>query len=394
MAPNAGQPSPFAPVIDRRHTNSAKWDVGDDELPMWVADLDFATAPAVRQAIVAKVASGVFGYEIVPEGFARSIADWWATRYDWALDPAWVQFSSGVMPAVSSLIRSLTEPGQGVVLVSPVYNCFFSTIRQCGRQLLVSDLTYHQGAYRIDWAGLEAAMADPRAGLVLWCNPQNPTGQIWGADELARLGDLAAAHGLVVVSDEIHCDVTAPGTAYVPFARVDPPGAWVSVVSPAKSFGLAGLQAGAVIAADPGLRARVGAGLHRDELTSPNSLAIAATIAAYTQGGPWLDELRQYVERNKQRLAGFVADHLPQLRVVPSQATYLSWIDCSALGEDATEFAAFLRRTTGLFLNPGRIYGHNGRSFVRLNLGCPAELLEDGLERLARGVAAWNVRRA
>jgi cystathionine beta-lyase len=394
MATDTAQPSQFAAVIDRRHTNSAKWDVGADELPMWVADLDFATAPAVRQAIAAKVASGVFGYEVVPEGFARSIADWWADRYRWELDPAWVQFSSGVMPAVSSLIRSLTQPGQAVVIVSPVYNCFFSTIRQCGRHLLVSDLAYDQGAYRIDWAGLEAGLADPRAGLVLWCNPQNPTGQVWGADELARLGELAAARGLVVVSDEIHCDITQPGTAYVPFGRVNPLGGWVSLVSPAKSFGLAGLQAAGVIAADPGLRAQALAGLRRDELTSPNSLAITATIAAYTQGGPWLDELRQYVERNKQRLANFVADRLPQLHVVPSQSTYLSWIDCSALGEDATEFASFLRRRTGLFLNPGRLYGHHGRSFVRLNVGCPAALLEDGLDRLSAGVAAWNARGA
>jgi len=384
----------FDTLIDRRGTNSLKWAIAEGELPMWVADMDFPTAPAITRAVQDKAASGVFGYGIVPDSFADSIATWWQTRHGFRFDPEWISFCDGIVPAISSLVRTLAEPGQGIIVQPPVYHCFYHSIENSSRRVVRSDLVYDQGRYDIDWAGVETAMGDPAATVFLLCNPQNPTGQIWSREDLARLGGMAAAHGLVVISDEIHCDITAPGTSYTPFAAVDETCARVSItlVSPTKSFNIPGLQTAAMIIPDPDLRSRARLGLDRDEITGPNSFAVEAAIAAYTHGAEWLDELRVHVWKNKERLASYLAERLPKLTVVPSQATYLSWIDCTAVVDDDAQFCDFLRETTGLVLNTGSIYGDNARGFVRMNLACPTARLDDGLERLAAGVAAWQSR--
>jgi len=381
----------FDSVIDRRGTNSMKWNIGDDELPMWVADMDFATAPAITEAVLGKALSGVFGYGVVPDSFYTAIEFWWASRYGWMIPSESIQFCVGVMPAVSSLIRTFTLPGDAVVVQAPVYNCFYTSIEQCKRRVLVNNLRYADGHFSIDWVDLEHQLSDPYAKILLLCNPQNPTGQIWNAGDLARIGALAASHGVIVVSDEIHGDITEPGRSYVPFASVDPTCAnnSITLISPTKPFNIPGLQTSALITSNPDLRVRVATGLKRDELVLPNSFAIEATIAAYTRGGAWLDQMRTYVWANKSRLTDFARQQLPQMTVIPSQATYLSWIDCTRLAPDADHFARFLREQTGLVVNAGRMYGPNSAAFIRLNLACPQALLDDGLHRLARGLTAW-----
>ena len=384
----------FDAVVSREGMNSLKWDVGEGELPMWVADMDFETAPAITEAVMRKASTGIFGYGIVPESFYEAIRSWWLTRYGWEISADWISNCTGIVPAVSSLIRTFAGPGEGVVLMSPAYHCFYASIRNSSRVVLADDLALDGPGFRIDWTDLEARLADPRAKIFLLCNPHNPTGQIWSEEDLGRMGELASQHGVVVISDEIHCDITEPGTSYTPFASVSEicAGNSITLVSPTKSFSIPGLQTSVVIVPDPELRVRAAAGLKRDELTEPNSFAVEALVAAYTQGEDWLDQMRGYVFHNKDFFAESVAADLPDLDVIPSQATYLSWVDCGSLTEDATEFCAFLREKTGLIVNPGAMYGDNTRTFFRINLGCPLSRVEDALGRLAHGITAWKTR--
>ena len=384
----------FDRVIDRRGTNSAKWDVPAGQLPMWVADMDFAAAPEIIAALRARLDHGVLGYSEVSPRWRRAVADWWYHRHDWAVQPDWLTFCVGVVPALSSLTRTLTEPGSKVVIQAPVYHLFKNCVRNSGRVPVSNDLVYRQGGYQIDWKDLAVKLADPDTHLMFLCNPQNPTGNVWSAEQLARLGQLAAANDVVVVADEIHCDLTMPGVSYTPFASVNQVNADIAVtlVAPTKAFNIAGVQSAAVITANPALRATVEAGLTRDELTEPNAFAIEATVAAFTQGKAWLDQCRVYIRRNKERLESFIAAELPELTVVPSQAMYLLWIDCARLTKDTTELCDFLRQTTGLYVNPGGMYGKKAKRFIRINIGCPARTLEDGLTRLKTGVQAWQAR--
>ncbi|MCL1841700.1 MAG: pyridoxal phosphate-dependent aminotransferase [Propionibacteriaceae bacterium] len=380
----------FDAPIDRRGTHSLKWDVGADELPMWVADMDFAAAAPIRQALQRRLDNGVFGYTMVPDEYAAAVAGWWTRRHGWAVDPAWVGLTTGVVPAISSIVRTLTQPGEPVVVAPPVYNIFFNSIVNSGRIVLPSPLRRDPDtdAYEIDWDDLDAKLAQTR--LLIWCNPHNPVGRIWSADELARVGELAATHGVTVLSDEIHCDVVAPGHAYVPYASIAPANS-ITCVAPTKAFNLAGLQTASVIVPDAELRAAVMRGLNRDEVAEPNAFAIDATIAAFTHGEPWLDAARAYIQANKHHAVD-VIDAIPGLRAAESLATYLLWIDATALTDDSVALCAHLRATTGLYVSDGAEYGGDGAGFLRMNLACPRARVDDGLDRLRRGIATWNTK--
>jgi cystathionine beta-lyase len=386
MRPNFDEP------LDRRGWGSLKWDVGAGELPMWVADMDFRAAPPIMDALRARVEHGIFGYTVVPDAYRQAVAGWWTRRHGWAVDPGWVDFTTGVVPAISSVVRTLTDPGDPVVVCPPVYNIFFNSIVNSGRVVRACGLLRDaDGGYRIDWAGLDAALAGTK--LLIWCNPHNPVGRIWTPDELAHLGELANEHGVTVLSDEIHADLTAPGISYTPYAGVGAVNAAHAIVAvaPTKAFNLAGLQTASVIVPDPDLRARVVRGLNRDEVAEPNAFAVEAAVAAFTQGEDWLDALRAYVQANKHAAAAFINETIPGLSAVESLATYLLWIDASALCDDSVALCAHLRATTGLYLCDGAQYGGDGARFVRMNLACPRARLDDGLDRLARGVASWHV---
>lgn len=384
--------SDFDRVVDRRNTNSLKWGVAEHELPMWVADMDFPTAPAVRDAIAAKVATGILGYTTVPDEFAESVGSWWRRRHDFDIDSSWVTFCSGVVPAVSSIVRTLTVDRDKVLVMPPVYNVFYASIRNNGRETACCDLLYADGRYSMDLGNLERHLADRATRLLILCNPQNPTGTIWPQSTLATIGELCRRHGVTVLSDEIHCDLTSPGTRYTPFAAASSTCAAVSItcVSPSKAFNLAGVHSAAVIIPDPDLRARVMRGLNRDEIAEPNAIAIEGAVAAFTHGEPWLDALRSYLHQNRQFARTWIGNEIPALRVVDANATYLLWIDCSQIVDDADDLCAELRRTTGLLLSPGSSYGVSGRPFLRMNLACPRSRLEDGLDRLRTGVALFT----
>lgn len=383
--------------VDRSGISSMKWDVADGELPMWVADMDFRTAPAIREALSGRVANGTFGYTDVPAAWNDAVAGWWRRRYGMDVDPGHVTFTTGVIPAISSLVRSLTNVAEKVVIQPPVYNIFTNSIVNNGRRVLDNPLRYADGAYSIDFDDLEAKLADPLTRLMILCNPQNPSGNVWSADDLAHVGALCAAHDVTVISDEVHCDIVRPGVTHTPFAAVNDVNRAISVTcsSPSKAFNVAGLQSAYFICDDAGLRARAVRGVNTDEVAEPNDFAVFSTIAAYTASDQWLDDLCRVVQRNKDYVAARLdADADGLLRMVASDSTYLAWIDCSGLlgrvGDITAErFCEHLREHTGLVLSYGGIYGENGSRFLRMNLGTRAGLVIDGVRRLLEGAASY-----
>lgn len=381
----------FDSRIDRRKSDSLKWDVKENELPMWVADMDFPAAPEIREAIRERAEQGVFGYTVIPDGWYQAYQDWWSRYHGWTMEKDWLIFCTGVVPAISSGVRKLTTPGENVLIQTPVYNIFFNSIVNNGRNVLESPLEYDGKQYFIDFDKLEKDLSEPQTTMMILCNPHNPVGKIWDRETLARIGELCSKHHVIVLSDEIHCDLTAPGLNYIPFASVSDTCREISVtaLAPTKAFNLAGLQTAAVVVPNPVLRHKIWRALNTDEVAEPNAFAVGAAIAAFTKGRPWLEELQQYLQKNKQYVQEYLEKELPQLSLVSMDATYLLWIDHSRLTGGYSKFSDFLREKTGLFLSAGDIYGGNGDSFVRMNVACPLEVVQEGMERLKQGAALW-----
>ena len=374
----------FDKIVDRRGTDSMKWNVAENELPMWVADMDFETAPAVREALADRVAHGVFGYSDLPDSWAEAYIGWWKGRHGFAINPDWLIFTTGVIPAISTAVRKLTTPAEKVVVQTPVYNIFFNSILNNGRVPLESPLTYDGEKYVMDFADLEEKLSDPQTTLMILCNPHNPVGAIWDRETLAKIGELCKKHHVTVLSDEIHCDLTDPGFEYVPFASASETCREISVtcLAPTKAFNIAGLQTAAVCVPNEALRFKMNRALNTDEVAEPNAFAVAAAEAAFTRGGEWLDALRAYLMENKRTVYEFLKKELPLVHCVPQHATYLLWLDCSKYAEDTDALAKQIREKTGLYLSSGSQYRGNGKKFLRLNTACPRSVLLDGLNRL------------
>ena len=374
----------FNQETHRANTYALKWDGFENELPMWVADMDFKTAPCVQEALQNRVNHGIFGYSIVPPAYFESIQQWWKKRHRVNYDPAWMLFSTGVVPAISSIVRKITTPAENVLIQSPVYNIFYNSIYNNGRNILSSDLVYQQGEYAIDFNDLEQKLALPQTTLMILCNPHNPIGKIWSKEELAQIGELCAKYHVTVLSDEIHCDIVEPGYHYTPFASVNATCQQISItcVAASKVFNLAGLQSACVIVPDPFLRHKVNRGLNTDEVAEPNAFAVTANIAAFSYGEEWVEELNQYINENKQLWMNYIKQYLPQLHIVPSHATYLVWMDISYYSKDADLFVAELRKQTGLYITSGSEYGKNAKTFVRVNLATQRKNVEQALQLL------------
>ena len=382
----------FDSITDRRGTNSEKWDVSDGELPMWVADMDFATAPEIIDALKKRVDHGIFGYSGIPDEWYEAYISWWKERHQFTINREWLVFTTGVIPGISSVIRKLTTPAEKVLVQTPVYNIFFNSIINNGRQVIESPLVLEGDRYEMDFEQLERDLSDPQTSLMLLCNPQNPGGRIWTREELIRVAELCARYDVRVVSDEIHCDITAPGTSYVPFASVSDTAGDISVtfISPSKAFNIAGLHSAAVFAANKKIRHMVWRGLNTDEVAEPNAFAITATVAAFSKGGEWLDALNCYIDKNKKKAAEYINTQIEGIRVLNGPATYLLWLDIRSLPENGAGFCRFLREKTGLILSDGEIYGQAGNGFIRMNLACPESVLEDGLARLKTGAELFR----
>lgn len=382
----------FDKLTNRWNTESYKWDIAENELPMWVADMDFETAPEIIAAIQKRAAHGIFGYNMVPDSWYDAYIDWWSHRHGVIFEKDWLIFCTGVVPAISSIVRKMTTVGENVLIQTPVYNIFFNSIINNGRNVLESPLVYDGKEYSVDFKDLEEKLANPQTTLMILCNPHNPVGKLWDKETLARIGELCAKHNVLVVSDEIHCDLTDPGFEYVPFASASDICRENSItcIAPTKTFSIPGIQTAAVMIPNPLIRHKVNRGLNTDEVAEPNNFATVAAVAAFTEGEQWLEELRVYLAENKKRVREFIGENIPEIQVVASHATYLLWLDCSKLTKDASELVSFIRKNSGLYMTQGIEYGNPGKLFIRMNVACPRERLEDGLKRLKTSIEVWN----
>ena len=376
----------FDEIIDRRNTNSLKWDVEEKELPMWVADMDFQTAPEIREAIEKRAEHGIFGYSIIPEEWQQAYVDWWKLRHHFTMEKDWLIFCTGVIPAISSTVRKLTTPAEKVVVMTPVYNIFFNSIYNNGRNVLENKLIYDEDGYHIDFEDLEEKLSDPQTSLLIFCNPQNPGGKIWDRETIARVGELCDKYHVLVISDEIHCDLTDPGKEYVPYASVSEicRNQCIMCIAPTKTFNIAGMQTAAVAVPNPVIRHKVWRALNTDEVAEPNAFAVDVAVAAFTRGSNWLDELRSYIKENKTTVIEYVKEQIPQLKVVPSDATYLLWLDCAGLGLKNEELNQFFLEKAKVRMNMGYRFGEQADTFM--NIACPRARVVEGLERLKKGV--------
>lgn len=374
----------FDKTTDRRATNSYKWDSAlEGVLPMWVADMDFRTAPAIIDALQKRVAHGIFGYTRVPDAYYDAVTSWFSRRHGWDIDREWIIYTSGVVPAVSAVIKALTVPGDKVIVQTPVYNCFFSSIRNNGCEIVSNPLRRTADTYEMDFDALERCAADPRAKVMLLCNPHNPAGRVWTPDELTRLGNICLRNGVTVVADEIHCELVYQGFKYTPFASLSDAFLHRSVtcVSPSKAFNIAGLQIANIVAFDNDLRSRIDKAININEVCDVNPFGVAATIAAYNEGEEWLCQLLDYLHGNYEAMAEFCRRELPEFPIARLEGTYLVWMDCSSLGmpSDALEHA--LLDDARLWLNAGTMYGAEGEGYMRWNIACPRSVMLDGLSR-------------
>ena len=386
----------FGKVLPRRGTNCVKWDlVPDGVIPMWVADMDFETAPCIRKAVAERAAHGIYGYTAVPASYYESVSNWFALRHGWRPDPSWMIYTTGVVPAISACLGAFTRPGDKVLLMSPVYNCFYSSIRNYGCELLdvplLTEETPDGPRYVIDFDALEAAAAKgPKVMLI--CSPHNPAGRVWTADELRRVGEICLKYDIVPVSDEIHCEFVMPGRHFVPFASVDPrfEQKCVTLCSASKAFNIAGLQLACFIVKDPQMRAAVDKSVNINEICDVNPFGVVATQAAYTdEGYEWLCGLNRQLWENYLRLRKALRE-FPSLKLYVLEGTYLAWLDVKALGISSSEIAKSLEETEKVRLNAGSMYGQEG--FLRINLACPPEILEEGINRIVAGLRRLSSR--
>lgn len=387
----------FDEVVDRRESGSYKWDSDPGVLPMWVADMDFRTAPVIEAALQRRVAHGVFGYTLVGEEYYDALTSWFSRRHGYDIDRRMVIYTSGVVPAVSAIIRALAAPGEGVVVQTPVYNCFFSSIRNNGCVIVDNplrrvDIGDGMFSYEMDFDDLERKASRPDVRLLLLCNPHNPAGRAWRFDELVRVADICRRHGVRVVSDEIHCELTMPGVRYVPFGLVDREvnaGGLQAVVclSPSKAFNTAGLQIANIVCPDEEVRRLVDRAININEVCDVNPFGVEGLKAAYTsEGEAWLDELRGYIRDNYEFTRTYIASRLPQFPITMLEATYLPWMDVRSLGISSEELEERLRKEAGVWVNCGEMYGQEG--YLRLNIACPRSVLAEGLRRLADWISA------
>lgn len=384
----------FDQLVPRRGTDCCKWDsaASDDVLPMWVADMDFRTAPAIIDALRRRVDHGIFGYTHVPESYYEAVTGWFARRHGFRIDRRWMICTSGVVPALSAVIKALTVPGDKVLVQTPVYNCFFSSIRNNGCTLVASPLVAEGDSYVIDFDDLERKAADPRVKLMLLCNPHNPVGRVWRREELLRIGEICIRHGVVAVADEIHCELVLPGYRYTPFASLSEEFLHHSVtcLSPSKAFNIAGLQIANIVSADADRLARIDRAINDNEVCDVNPFGVIATQTAYNECGEWLDALLDYLQRNNAFMQAFCREHLPDSPVTRLEGTYLLWMDCRRLGLPSAELGRRLIDEAHLWLNDGTMYGPEGEGFMRWNIACPRSRLIEGLNRFRRFVERFT----
>ena len=379
--------------VNRRGTNSVKWDEEKEDgiIPLWVADMDFLAAPAIRRAVEERARHGVFGYAIVGDSYYDAITNWFKRRHNWAIGRDWIIYTTGVIPAISATIHALAMPGEKVLIQTPVYNCFYSCIRNQGLRVLESPLKREGNTYVVDWDDFEAKCADKKTTLFLLCNPHNPAGRVWTKDELARMNEICMRHDVKVISDEIHCELIMPGYVFTPFATVNADCQRNSVVfnSPTKNFNIAGLQIANIICADKEWYRRIDRAINIFEVCDVNPFGPLALEAAYNESEDWINELMPYIADNYALLKDTFAKEVPSYEVLKLEGTYLAWVDIRKSGLTANALTEKLLREGKVQVNSGVIYSKNdGEGYIRINLACPRATLQEGLKRIVNVLKA------
>ena len=378
----------FDELVERRGTGCVKWDESpnDEVIPLWVADMDFKAAPAILEAVRKRAEHGVFGYAVVEDDYYEAVISWFQRRHDWTIHREEILYTTGVVPAMSVAIKALTMPGEKVLILSPDYNCFFSSVRNNGCEVLETALKRVGDTFEVDWQDFETKCADEKTTVFLLCNPHNPTGRVWTKAELMQMNDICLKYGVKVVSDEIHCELMMPGYQFQPFAAVNEACRQNSVIlnSPSKSFNIAGLQAANIICSQPAWRRRLDRAININEVCDLNPFGPVALKAAYNESEDWIDELNAYLWANYSVLCDFVAKSLPAWKICPLEGTYLPWVDITATGMTSQQYADNLLQEAKVWVNPGIMYGaQSGEGYIRLNIACPRALLLEALNRIA-----------
>lgn len=384
----------FDSINNRVGTNSVKWDIHPDVIPLWVADMDFQVLPELKEALSKRVDEGIFGYTMVPESYYEAIINWFDRRHHWHIDRSWILYTSGVIPAMAAALKAFTLPGEKVLIQTPVYNCFFSSIANCGCEPVENELVREGNTYRIDFADFENKCADPKTTVFLLCNPHNPAGRVWTKEELERMNEICMRHDVKVISDEIHCELIMPGYTFVPFASVSEACADNSVIlnSPTKNFNIAGLQIANIICKNRQWLRRIDRAVNINETCDVNPFGVIALQEAYNKGAEWIDELNTYLYDNYKALKDFFHEELPKLEVLKLEGTYLVWVDITALEFTSDEVADKLLKEAKVWVNSGTMYGRKaGQGYLRINIATPRATLMEGLKRMGRLLSQYLV---
>ena len=384
----------FDSINNRVDTNSVKWDIHPDAIPLWVADMDFQVLPELKEALSKRVDEGIFGYTLVPESYYEAIINWFDRRHHWHIDRSWILYTSGVIPAMAAALKAFTLPGEKVLIQTPVYNCFFSSIANCGCEPVENELVREGNTYRIDFADFENKCADPKTTVFLLCNPHNPAGRVWTKEELERMNEICMRHDVKVISDEIHCELIMAGYTFVPFASVSEACADNSVIlnSPTKNFNIAGLQIANIICKNRQWLRRIDRAVNINETCDVNPFGVIALQEAYNKGAEWIDELNTYLYDNYKALKDFFHEELPKLEVLKLEGTYLVWVDITALEFTSDEVADKLLKEAKVWVNSGTMYGRKaGQGYLRINIATPRATLMEGLKRMGRLLSQYLV---
>ena len=376
----------FDQIINRKNTSSVKWSGNDDEIPMWIADMDFETLPEVKEAILSKASIGAYGYTYVPYEYFTAYRKWWEEVHNVSFKEEWMIFSNGIVAAISSIIRKITNVGDSIVIQAPVYNCFYSSIKNNNRNVLTNDLICKDNEYYIDYVDLEEKLSKEETKVFILCNPHNPVGKMWEKEDLIKIGNLCLKYNVLVISDEIHCDFVDPGLNYVPFGSISREflNNSITCISTSKTFNLAGIQGSCIVVPNSDLFKRVSEGISVDCVGEINYFSAEANIAALTYGKTWVKELNEYIYDNKEFVRKFIKDNNLDVKVINSNSTYFLWIDVSEFTCDADAYTDFLRKEVGVYFCSGLKYGEPGRTFLRMNLATPKYYVVEAMNRLLK----------
>lgn len=384
----------FDKVIDRHNTCSSKFDSAkgsgypEDIIPMFCADMDFQAPECVRTALAAAVEHGIFGYSFMDDVYYTAVEKWFEKRFDWQVSRDWLVSTPGVIFGLSAAVRAMTEPGEAVLIQPPVYSPFFGVVRNNDRKLVENPLRYENGVYTIDFEDMEAKIKEHNVKAIILCSPHNPVGRVWTVEELQKVGALCKRYGVKVISDEIHCDFAFPEYPHTPFVKACPDMIDDAIVctAPSKTFNLAGLQVSNIFVPGEQLRKAVHKEMDMCAYHGPNQLGAIACKEAYIGGEAWLDACKAYMRENLDYVRSFLWEHLPQIKLVEPQGTYIIWLDCSELGMSREDLMNLLTYKARVWLTDGKGFGDNGDLFVRMILACPKATLVEAMDRLKKAI--------